>query len=90
MPWSSGQGGRAHRNYIGDRSSLAPAVLMKLEEPEDVIAVLEHLKSGCPLDSRLIRQRCLGSTSSLRVPLRPESDSNCRTRYEGRERTDSR
>jgi len=48
----AGKGGVANRNYIRDTvPRLSPAQLLKLEEPEDVVTVLEHFKRGIPLDS---------------------------------------
>jgi Cytochrome c. len=47
-----GQGGVPNRNYIKDTiPGLALAEQMKLFEPEEVLAILEKLKRGVPLDT---------------------------------------
>ena len=48
----AGQGGVPNHNYIRETvPRLSPAELMKLEETEDVLAILEHLTRRQPLDS---------------------------------------
>lgn len=48
----AGRGGVPNRNYVNDTvPRLSPAKLMRLEEPEHIVAVLEHLKRRLPLDA---------------------------------------